>query len=109
MAYNPAVRRASYLKNKEKAIRYSTIYNRERKLGIKNEEYEGRLLAQNNVCAICKNTCTKALAADHDHLTGKIRGLLCNSCNRGLGFFKDEISRLESAIVYLTKGGHCGS
>ena len=62
------------------------------------------LLAQNGACAICGNTCSKALAADHDHSTGRIRGLLCNSCNRGLGFFKDEISRLGSAITYLAGG-----
>ncbi len=64
---------------------------------------------QNGLCAICKNPETVIrsdstpvrLAADHDHLTKAFRGFLCANCNRGLGMFKDNITYLESAIVYL--------
>jgi hypothetical protein len=64
---------------------------------------------QGHVCAICggRNTysCTKKvdydLYVDHCHSTGKVRGLLCNHCNRGIGLFKDDISNLERAILYL--------
>ena len=42
-----------------------------------------------------------ALVMDHNHQTGKFRGMLCNHCNRGLGNFKDNINTLEAAIKYL--------
>jgi hypothetical protein len=43
----------------------------------------------------------KALGVDHDHITGKVRGLLCNDCNLGIGHFKDNIEKLKLAIKYL--------
>lgn len=96
-----ANRRANYLLNKDRDIAYSTVYNRLRKTGVSNEQYQKKLLDQDGVCAICKGTCTKALAADHDHDTGVFRGLLCNSCNRGLGYFKDNMKLLKEAYKYL--------
>jgi hypothetical protein len=66
---------------------------------------------QNGVCAICGKEeyskdrigNIKQLCVDHDHTTGKIRGLLCNNCNRGLGFFQDSSEYLKSAIAFLNK------
>lgn len=46
-----------------------------------------------------------ALVMDHNHQTGKFRGMLCNHCNRGLGNFKDNIENLENAILYLKNRG----
>lgn len=60
------------------------------------------------VCEICKKTSKengKALAIDHCHTTGKIRGILCQKCNLGIGFLKDNIQFMKKAIKYL-KGGH---
>ena len=58
---------------------------------------------QNGVCAICKKECItgRRLAVDHNHVTGKNRGLLCTNCNTSLGGFKDDILYLEAAIRYL--------
>lgn len=58
---------------------------------------------QNGRCAICKRLPDerKALSVDHDHATERIRGLLCQDCNLGLGFFKDRPDLLEAAARYL--------
>lgn len=65
--------------------------------------YEELLKKQNNVCAICGEECAARtrLSIDHDHKTGAIRGLLCMSCNLGIGKFHDDIVKLEKAILYL--------
>ena len=79
--------------------------------GISLREYEAMLEKQNGVCAICgKPEMTEIrgkvinLAVDHCHKDKNIRGLLCISCNRGLGLFKDSIETLELAIKYLVNG-----
>jgi len=71
------------------------------KFEITEEDYQRILKSQGGICAICKNRDSRNLAVDHDHETGKIRGLLCSNCNRGLGRFKDSAERLQSAIDYL--------
>lgn len=67
------------------------------------------LAAQNGVCAICGKEPTKGrgrkLHIDHDHETGKRRGLLCNGCNTGIGSLGDDVSRLQRAIKYLMLHG----
>jgi len=68
------------------------------------EEYLELKQSQDCKCKICgkeeKNN-KKALAIDHCHTTGKVRGLLCDTCNRGIGYLKDDISILKKAIEYL--------
>lgn len=80
---------------------------------IRVEEYNSILEKQGGVCAICKeseksiaHTSNKVrnLTVDHCHITGKIRGILCSRCNRGLGFFRDNIENLTAAIKYLSGG-----
>jgi hypothetical protein len=61
---------------------------------------------QNNRCAICSISfilLKKRPAVDHSHETGKIRGLLCNDCNSGIGFLKDNTEILKAAHEYLLK------
>lgn len=69
------------------------------KYGIDLKTREKLALAQNNKCAICKQE--KPLCVDHCHNTQKIRGLLCDTCNRGIGFLKDNVEILQNAIDYL--------
>lgn len=61
------------------------------------------LVQHNNVCAICLgiNKNGWRLAVDHDHKTGKIRGLLCGNCNRGIGHLKESKFNFEQSIRYL--------
>jgi hypothetical protein len=66
--------------------------------GITRNEYEALRLKQDNRCAICKRPFEKLPHVDHDHKTGKVRGLLCGDCNRGLGWI-EKIG--EAANIYL--------
>lgn len=103
---------SSYCKKCHKAtakVYYNTDRKRElwlrHEYGITVEQYETMLKAQNGGCAICGSTTSggkgKHFAIDHNHETGKVRALLCNGCNRGLGFFDDDPDRLEAATKYL--------
>jgi len=60
---------------------------------------------QDGKCAICFDDTAK-LFVDHNHRTGEVRGLLCHYCNTGIGLFKDDICKLESAISYLERTKH---
>lgn len=72
------------------------------KYGITIEEYNKLLLDQNYVCKICNNKNeNRNLCVDHCHSTGKVRGLLCDQCNTGLGKFKDSVDLLKESINYL--------
>jgi hypothetical protein len=78
----------------------------ERRYGIARQDYENLLEKQGDSCAICKTTNVGRKGhthfhVDHDHLTGKVRGLLCDLCNRGLGYFKDDAYMLRKAAKYL--------
>ena len=78
------------------------------KFGITENQYNEMLKNQNNVCMICKSSesgdaRTTRLSVDHCHQTKQIRGLLCSSCNKGIGFLKDSIENLKNAIEYLKK------
>lgn len=75
--------------------------------GLTVTEYESLLAAQGGLCGICKETCPSGrnLAVDHDHETGKVRGLLCTRCNPGLGYFRDDAERLRAALQWITTGG----
>ena len=78
--------------------------------GISKYNYEDMLLSCDNKCMICgeeeKATDNRtgkkyALAVDHCHTTGKVRGLLCSGCNVAIGLFNDNTGKLKNAITYL--------
>lgn len=88
---------------KSKQYKYVADNHYKRMYGISLEDYNKMLKNQNEVCAICSKVCItgRALAVDHCHKTGKIRGLLCAHCNTALGRFNDDPVMLEKAIKYL--------
>lgn len=96
--------RKAYYSDPERKLIYRKKYI-EKTFNIDYSIYEKMLEEQKNVCYICNNveisTRNNYLAVDHNHETGKIRGLLCTSCNRGLGFFKDNEILLQNAVNYL--------
>ena len=77
-----------------------------RRYNLTLEDYDNLLVLQNSKCAICKSSVPKRknsnfFAVDHCHVSGKVRGLLCNSCNIGLSKFEDNTVYLATAIAYL--------
>jgi|688.fasta_scaffold184467_1 hypothetical protein len=98
--------RKSSQKNKKKIRENKLIY----RYGITVEDYEQLLNSQNSCCAICqtKNPSSKRKAVryfcvDHCHATGKVRGLLCSTCNTALGLFEDSQKNLIEAVNYLNR------
>lgn len=81
------------------------LSNMKRKYGLSKEDYNTLLLSQGGCCAICGAETDNNLFVDHNHSSGKVRGLLCRACNTGLGNFSDNEYFLFSAIKYLLKDG----
>lgn len=77
----------------------SRYYHLKDRYGMTREDFDNLIDAQGGLCAICVEN--KAGYVDHDHETGRVRGLLCAACNGGLGFFKDRSALLRSAAEYL--------
>jgi hypothetical protein len=80
-------------------------YNLKRAYGITLQDFENMKTAQNNKCAICQNIFKNSVdsCVDHCHTTKKVRGILCNHCNRAIGLFKESPISLKSALKYLKK------
>lgn len=88
------------------AARLRTLKSRR---GINLDQYNTMLLRQDGQCAICSTRETNAkgtkerFCVDHDHITGKIRGLLCFRCNTAIGLLRDSSSFAQKAVEYLKK------
>jgi hypothetical protein len=104
-----AERRAQYAEDPSRKLRQREyIAANGRKIMLKHyygmtlADYDALLERQNGVCAICESTDSdRPLYVDHCHVRNKVRGLLCRSCNLGLGNFKDDPQRLRAATAYL--------
>lgn len=72
--------------------------------GITVEEYDALMAKQGSCCALCGKA-SKKLDVDHDHDTGKVRGLLCRACNVALGNLGDSVAGLTRALDYLKGTG----
>src|ERR1017187_3973915 len=102
-------RSRKYIKNNPEKVKNTKLKDM---FNITLEQYQEIYKKQNGCCAICnkpetmidnRSNTTRALAVDHNHATGEIRGLLCSAHNRGLGMFHDNIEELNKAIEYLQK------
>lgn len=92
-------------KNPEKYLEHML-----KRFNLTLDQYKNMLSEQSNVCKICmkpeigidpRNNKIKRLSIDHNHNTGKVRGLLCQKCNTMIGFFNEDINILKNAIKYL--------
>ena len=100
-------RTIEYNKNNSESVRSQYL---KRNYGLTFEEFDTMLSSQDNSCAICGTKepsktrgRTRRFHVDHDHETGKVRGLLCKSCNIALGEVDDNIHTLKSMIQYLER------
>lgn len=102
-----AKRKAIYEANKPAELlqrRHAKI----KKYGLQPDDYHAMLAKQGGKCAICRSDKPTlnnkgSFRIDHCHVTGVVRGLLCNKCNAGLGMFGDNPELLAKALQYLTK------
>jgi len=88
-------------RNREKKGR---AWELKKDFGITIQDYNFMFDKQNGCCAICdthQSELSRRLCVDHCHDTGRVRGLLCNTCNRALGLFKDDSAILLKANRYL--------
>jgi hypothetical protein len=84
--------------NNDQSIRSGKL---KRLYGISAAEYDALLAKQGGVCAICRKRSKERLCVDHCHVTGTVRGLLCNACNLALGCLKEDQASLVAALAYL--------
>lgn len=107
LARNKAWKEVNYGRFKELAAKWhrspkGRAYERFRRTGWSPEQYEAAYKAQQGLCAIC-GVFKEKLDADHCHLTGKRRGLLCHLCNIALGSFRDNQQSIRRALEYLKR------
>ena len=100
VAKNPEKMRAQYLRRKQKQLTQNTVF-RLKSYGLTPVDYARLLRRQKGVCAICSRPSKIKLAVDHCHSSRRVRGLLCGSCNRGIGLLQDNPNILIMAAKYL--------
>jgi len=111
--YAKTPKRLEWQKNLQNSTHFKTKNNLRKmknKFGMTPSDYEVMLNSQNGCCAICGKHHTEfnvknktRLCIEHNHQTGKIRGLVCVKCNSVIGFANDNIQVLENAIEYLKR------
>lgn len=105
---NPEYRQKSreysrrWIRNNPEKRKVFTRHSRIRAYGITPERYKEMLEAQGNRCEICGSKNKRQMSIDHDHETGKVRGLLCDGCNLSLGHIERH-GFLEKALKYIAK------
>lgn len=93
---------------KDCQLKYNIKYHKEvfrfDRYGITKEAFKQMLDNQHYMCSICKKPIDERSShIDHCHSTKKVRGILCEKCNKGLGQFDDNVEYLNNAIKYLSK------
>lgn len=86
-------------------IRDRYAHSIRRNFGMTMEDYNQMLESQGGVCSLCygMNKNGKRLGVDHNHQTGKVRGILCQNCNAAIGYAQENIQTLQNMIDYLKK------
>lgn len=91
-------------RNPEAAYRHRRKADLKRNYGITMGAYDLLFKAQDGKCAVCGEEGSKALAVDHCHISGSVRGLLCAKCNKALGLLKEDPKIIMAAAAYVRRG-----
>jgi len=94
--------RAYYWRNRERILASKPLTNLIKRYGLTEEQYAA-LGGKCHICGLEKHAHGYRLHVDHDHATGKVRGLLCNGCNTGIGGLKHDVETMRKAISYLER------
>lgn len=106
-AEKSAYGRAYYELNRDKQRQAYRYHNVRRKYGLAKDAYDALVAACAGRCMVCRRTPQEAnnramsLDVDHDHASGRVRGLLCGPCNCAMGLANDDPARLEQMAQYL--------
>lgn len=107
---NP-IRRLSYVKDPQKVREWARGWRRRnpdysiKRIGVTLTRFIALAVNQEGKCAICETE--TQLCVDHNHTSGKVRGLICRKCNAGLGLFKDSTVNLTRAVAYIREELAC--
>lgn len=95
-------KREYYQNNKEHINKYRREYRYKERYNLTLEQIDEMLIKQNHKCLICGTSLMETRrCVDHSHESGKIRGILCDLCNKGLGQFRDNLEFLRKAVIYM--------
>ena len=96
-------KRDRYLKSRCKTCssKIVRLWRLKNDFGMTEAQQKQMITKQKNKCPICGDLLNDNYHTDHDHKTGRVRGILCSYCNQGLGQFKDNVESLKNAIEYL--------
>lgn len=99
-----------YQETRERELARGIVYRLRTKYGMTPADFDTMLQRQQNQCAICQREFLRTSSqnmpkVDHDHATGKVREILCDNCNKALGYAQDDLSLLRKMIAYLEKHG----
>src|SRR6267154_2642698 len=92
-----------YFNNKENLVEKRKDYHFQSNYGLSKEQVDNMKEAQENICPICLTV--SKYVVDHDHKTGNVRGLICNSCNLAVAYLENNPGWADKAIAYLEKHG----
>lgn len=105
VAANPEMAAAQRLRARLRKMQRKTENSLKFNYNVTADQYARLSESQDNLCAICRKpndtARTKRLFVDHNHTTGRLRALLCHSCNAGLGYFKEDPALFLRAVAYL--------
>jgi hypothetical protein len=99
--------RHKYLKSKPKEYHRNRVMKC--RYGVDIEWFKAQLDRQGFSCLICKGGLDMSSHIDHDHESGKVRGILCRRCNMGIGSFEEDVVVMANAIAYLENNKNNGN